>query len=53
MSPAAIFDDAVLVVGGDGGITALDPKTGDRKWTIQRQLPALTVRSSAIPIAVA
>lgn len=52
VSPAAIFDDAVLVVGGDGGITALDPKTGDRKWTIQRQLPALTVRSSAIPIAV-
>lgn len=52
VSPAAIFDDAVLVVGGDGGITALDPKTGDRKWAIQRQLPALTVRSSAIPIAV-
>ena len=52
VSPAAIFDDAVRVVGGDGGITALDPKTGDRKWAIQRQLPALTVRSSAIPIAV-
>lgn len=52
VSPAAIFDDAVLVVGGDGGITALDPRTGDRKWAIQRQLPALTVRSSAIPIAV-
>ncbi len=52
VSPAAMFDDAVLIVGGDGGITALDPKTGDRKWAIQRQLPALTVRSSAIPIAV-
>ncbi|MCC7068230.1 MAG: outer membrane protein assembly factor BamB [Burkholderiales bacterium] len=52
VSPAAIFDDAVLVLGGDGGISAFDPKTGNRKWVIQRALPPLTVRSSAIPIAV-
>lgn len=52
VSPAAIFDDAVLVVGGDGSIAALDPKNGERKWIVQRPLPALTVRSSAVPIAV-
>ncbi len=51
IAPAAISETAVIVVGGDGVITALDPKTGARKWTIQRPLPALTVRSSAIPVA--
>ncbi len=49
IAPAAIADNAVIILGGDGAITALDPKTGVRKWTVLRQLPALTVRSSAIP----
>ena len=49
IAPAAISDVAVVVLGGDGSITAFDPKTGARKWTVLRQLPALTVRSSAIP----
>ena len=52
IAPAAISDAAVVVLGGDGSITALDPKTGAHKWTVQRVLPALTVRSSAIPITV-
>lgn len=52
IAPAAISDAAVVVLGGDGSITALDPKTGAQKWTVQRVLPALTVRSSAIPITV-
>ena len=50
IAPAAITDVAVVVIGGDGVITALDPKTGARKWSVQRALPALTVRSSAIPV---
>ena len=51
IAPAAIADSTVVVLGGDGVITALDSKTGARKWTIQRTLPALTVRSSSIPVA--
>ena len=51
IAPAAITDSAVVVLGGDGVLTALDTKTGARKWTIQRTLPALTVRSSAIPVS--
>ena len=51
IAPAAITDSAVVVLGGDGVLTALDVKTGERKWTIQRTLPALTVRSSAIPVS--
>lgn len=50
IAPAAISDAAVVVLGGDGSITAFDPKTGARKWTLLRQLPALTVRSSSIPL---
>ena len=49
IAPVAITDLAVVVLGGDGAVIALDPKTGERKWAIQRQLPSLTVRSSAIP----
>ena len=52
INPAAISDEAVIVTGGDGNVTALDPKTGARKWSIQRTLPSLTVRSSAIPTSV-
>ncbi len=52
IAPAAISDAAVVVLGGDGSVAALDPKTGTRKWLIQRVLPALTVRSSAIPVTV-
>jgi outer membrane protein assembly factor BamB len=50
VAPAAISDAAVVVLGGDGAITAFDPKTGARKWSVLRQLPALTVRSSAVPV---
>ena len=51
IAPAVITEAAVVVIGGDGVITGLDPKTGARKWIVQRPLPALTVRSSAIPMA--
>ena len=52
IAPAAISDAAVIVLGGDGSIAALAPKTGARIWTIQRVLPSLTVRSSAIPLTM-
>ena len=52
IAPAAISDAVVVVLGGDGTITALDPKTGARKWMVQRSLPSLTVRASAIPVIV-
>ena len=51
IAPAVITEAAVVVIGGDGVITGLDPKNGARKWIVQRPLPALTVRSSAIPMA--
>ena len=51
ISPAAISENAVIVLGGDGAITSFDIKSGERKWRIQRVLPALTVRSTAIPAA--
>jgi outer membrane protein assembly factor BamB len=51
ISPATLAEGNVVVLGGDGVITALDGKTGVRKWTIQRTLPPLTVRSSAIAVA--
>ena len=51
ISPAAISENSVVVLGGDGAITSFDIKTGERKWRIQRVLPALTVRSTAIPAA--
>lgn len=51
ISPAAISDNSVIVLGGDGAITSFDIKSGERKWRIQRVLPALTVRSTAIPAA--
>jgi outer membrane protein assembly factor BamB len=51
IAPAAIADTAVVVVGGDGAVTALDVKTGARLWSIQRTLPSLTVRSSAVPVS--
>ena len=52
IAPAAISDAAVIVLGCAGSVAALDRKTGTRKWTIQRVLPALTVRSSAIPVTL-
>jgi len=52
IAPAAITDEVIVVQGGDGMVVGLDAKTGARKWSVQRQLPALTVRSTSIPVAV-
>jgi outer membrane protein assembly factor BamB len=50
IAPAAISDDVVIVSSVDGNIVGLDAKDGSRKWIIQRQNPALTVRTSAVPV---
>ncbi|MCX7631667.1 MAG: PQQ-binding-like beta-propeller repeat protein, partial [Geminicoccaceae bacterium] len=41
----------VVVVTIDGGVTGLDARTGARRWFLQRQLPALTLRAAAPPKA--
>jgi outer membrane protein assembly factor BamB len=50
IAPAAISDDVVIVASVDGNVVGLDAKDGSRKWIIQRQNPALTVRASAVPV---
>ncbi len=50
--PAAISDGVVVVPMVDGNIVGLDAKDGSRKWVIQRQIPALTLRAGSIPVAV-
>jgi outer membrane protein assembly factor BamB len=52
IAPPAISDGVVVVATVDGNIIGLDAKDGSRKWIIQRQIPALTVRASSVPVAV-
>ncbi|TAG47310.1 MAG: outer membrane protein assembly factor BamB [Betaproteobacteria bacterium] len=52
IAPAAITDGVVIVSTLDGNIVGLDAKDGARKWIVQRNIPALTVRASAVPVAV-
>ncbi len=48
--PAAIADGVVIVAMIDGNIIGLDAKDGSRKWVVQRQIPALTVRTGSAPV---
>jgi outer membrane protein assembly factor BamB len=50
IAPPAIESDVVIISTVDGNIIGLDAKDGARKWIVQRQIPALTVRASAVPI---
>lgn len=52
LSSPSIFEDYVVVKGGDGRISALSTVDGRRRWVYQRALPALTVRSPAGVTAV-
>ena len=45
LSPPALSEGLVVVRSGDGRIFALAAADGRRRWTYQRSLPALTVRS--------
>jgi outer membrane protein assembly factor BamB len=49
--PAAISDGVVMIATIDGNIVGLDATDGSRKWSIQRQIPALTVRAGSAPVA--
>ena len=49
--PAAVADGVVVIPMIDGNIVGLDAATGARKWTVQRQIPSLTVRAGSVPLA--
>jgi len=44
LSTPAVSDDFVLVHSIDNRISAFDINTGERKWTVERPLPVLTLR---------
>ena len=50
IAPAAISESMVVVRSGDNRVYGLDPTTGQRKWTYQRPIPSLSVRSTAAPV---
>lgn len=52
ISPAALTEGMVVVRSGDNRLHGLDIATGQRKWTYQRPIPALSVRSTAAPVIV-
>jgi outer membrane protein assembly factor BamB len=47
LSAPEVVEDSVIVRSGDGRMHALSNVDGKRRWTYQRALPALTVRSPA------
>lgn len=50
IAPAALADGIVVVRSGDNRIYGLDAANGQRKWTYQRPIPALSIRSTAAPV---
>lgn len=46
LSAPAVGNGLVVVRGIDNRITALDVKNGNRKWMVQRPVPALTLRTA-------
>jgi outer membrane protein assembly factor BamB len=51
IAPAAISEGVVVLGMVDGNIIGLNAADGSRKWVIQRQIPALTLRAGSIPVA--
>jgi outer membrane protein assembly factor BamB len=51
IAPAAIAEGVVVLGMVDGNIIGLNAADGSRKWVIQRQIPALTLRAGSIPVA--
>lgn len=47
VAPPVVGHDLVLVRSTDNRVTAFDAKTGERRWTFQKQQPALTLRAEA------
>lgn len=50
ISPAAIGEGVVVVRSGDNRLYGLDATTGQRKWSYQRPIPSLSVRTTAAPV---
>ena len=50
IAPAAIGDGVVVVRSGDNRLYGLDAKTGQRKWTYQRPIPSLSIRTTTAPV---
>jgi len=47
LAPPRGLPGTIVVRSTDGRVQGLDGETGKRKWSYQRQLPALTIRSQA------
>lgn len=52
IAPASISSDLIVVRSGDNRLFGLDASTGQRKWTFQRPVPSLSVRSTTAPLVV-
>jgi outer membrane protein assembly factor BamB len=50
ISPVAIADGVVVVRSGDNRLFGLDASNGQRKWSYQRPVPSLSVRSTSAPL---
>ncbi|MDC8755971.1 outer membrane protein assembly factor BamB [Janthinobacterium fluminis] len=46
LSAPAVGQDVVVVRSVDNRIVGFDAKTGEKKWTVQRSTPALTLRNA-------
>lgn len=52
LSPPAAKDDQLVVYTIDGKLRVLSAFDGAERWVIEKQLPPLTLRGSAIPLVV-
>ena len=50
IAPSAIADGIVVVRSGDNRIYGLDAATGQRKWSYQRPIPSLSIRTTTAPV---
>ncbi|MDQ1363776.1 MAG: outer membrane protein assembly factor BamB, partial [Pseudomonadota bacterium] len=50
LAPPGVDDDRVIVRGTDGSIVALAIKDGKQLWIYSRDVPALSLRGSSVPV---
>lgn len=50
IAPPAIGAGMVVVRSGDNRLYGLDAQTGQRKWSYQRPIPALSIRATTAPV---
>lgn len=51
LAPVAVSDDRVIVRSADGRLRGLDPRTGGELWQFDRNVPTLSLRGNAPPVA--